>query len=776
MRVRRGRRRLTSRGAIATTVVALTLGLAAVAGAQPDREGTVTPETPFTWDGPSAIGHNENYDGPSGEPCGKEVANYCDQTLINADAGNFYDTSGGGVEFSIFDYDVPSSDFDLYVYESDADGTLGQLVGSSAGPAGDEENVAILNASGYFLVRVIYWDVEPASGYDGRAEFFRRARFPADIDDPPGLQDVLASDPGLGFKSQSEPHIAQSPADPNILVAGSKRYNRDRDSLPEYEFKIGTYVSFDRGETWSDLGQLDVCPPEQAPPATWPGNPCYPDEDPNLGGTGPEDADDDRGNGDFGEEYITSDVWIDFDAQGNAYAMVLDSPPFDHGAGWGMSFHRWLSPSPEDVNSGETWGGRIPINAYRNPIKQQEFLDDKNTFAVNNAPGGGTPGIIMACWGQNGPVLANRGPQQIVCKGSTDGGQSWPGKPLRVSPGNQRLVIGVHVVADTNDPRTFYAVWLEYLSGLVDGTGNNTLYMSKTTNGGKSWSQAAPVQTFQPLPGIFPRQAFRNLTLPIVAVGADSELYVSYADYNPAPQPGDEDGMQADIKLTKSLDGGQTWSAPVKVNQDETNADQFQQYLRVTPSGQLNLAFFDRRLDVPDPPDHPGNFFIDTWLARSNDGGASWHETRLSHDSWDPSINPPISGSGQFIGDYQGLVADDCFAIPFVNDTHLANDPARDPDFDDGLPRSEFQEVFDWQVPNTAEFGGGPQDCSASVNQQLRRHRGGGVERSFEGTAATEAAREARASRRALRAAPATRARKLADEHQVITEGQGKGR
>jgi hypothetical protein len=164
--------------------------------------------------------------------------------------------------------------------------------------------------------------------------------------------------------------------------------------------------------------------------------------------------------------------------------------------------------------------------------------------------------------------------------------------------------------------------------------------------------------------------------------------------------------MQADIKLISSGDGGNTWSTPSKVNQDVTNADQFQPYIRVTPKGQVNVSFFDRRLDRPDPPNHPGNFFIDTFLARSNNAGQTWHETRVSHDSWDPSINPPISGSGEFIGDYQGLVADDCFAIPFVNDTHLANDPSRDPDFDRGLPRSPFQEIVTWRVPNSRQFGG----------------------------------------------------------------------
>ena len=113
-------------------------------------------------------------------------------------------------------------------------------------------------------------------------------------------------------------------------------YNLDRDSLAEYEFKIGTYASFDRGRSWADLGQLNTCPQAQAPPSSWPlNNTCYPADDPNRAGTGPEDSDDGRPGGDYGEEYITSDVWTDFDDEGNAYAMVLDSPPFPSGNGWG---------------------------------------------------------------------------------------------------------------------------------------------------------------------------------------------------------------------------------------------------------------------------------------------------------------------------------------------------------------------------------------------------------------------------------------------------------
>jgi hypothetical protein len=752
----------------AALAAATVLVAPAAAPAAPDRSAVITPATGFAWNGPSAVGHNTAYRGSTGEPCGKTAETYCDETLVEVVPGDFYAGSAGGAAFSLDGFDVPDSDIDLYVYRSDAAGTVGELLDASLGPGGASEEVSVPGAAGFYLVRAIYYDVEPASGYRGRAEMFGRPLVAPDVDDPRGLQDSLASDPGLGFRSQSEPHIAQSPVDPDVLVAASKRYNRDRDSLAEYEFKIGTYVSFDRGRRWHDLGQVAVCPPAQAPPASWPGNTCYPDEDPARGGTGPEDAADDRGTGDVGEEYVTSDPWVDFDDEGNALLMVLDSPPFPSGAGWGMSMHRWETPTLADVRAGLTWSAKIPINAYETAAEQRDTLDDKNTFAVNRAgpDGDGRPGTAVACWGQNYASSPGAGTnaQRIVCERSADGGRTWPGRPVVLSSAEQLLVIGVHVVADTLDPETFYAVWLEYLSGALDGTGRNTLYVSRTRDGGRTWSLGSPIVRFRPLPRRFPRQAFRNLSLPILAVGPRGELNLVYADYGPLRAPTrDADGLQADIRLVRSLDGGLSWSAPQRVNQDETNADQFQPYIRVTPRGQLAVSFFDRRLDRPDGGAHEGNVFIDTFLARSNDGGASWAETRVSHDAWDPGVNPPISPSGEFIGDYQGLVADDCAATPFVNDTHLANPPGRDPLFDGGDPRSPFQQVFSWTVPNTPPYGGTSVDCEAPVATRAR------VRATARGRRAARAARSAQASARALRAVPRGRALRVAARHRVVT-------
>ena len=126
----------------------------------------------------------------------------------------------------------------------------------------------------------------------------------------------------------------------------------------------------------------------------------------------------------------------------------------------------------------------------------------------------------------------------------------------------------------------------------------------------------------------------------------------------------------------------------------------------------MNVSYFDRRLDRPrgfanhGGPHTEGNYFIDLWLSRSQDGGRTFRDVRLSHDSWDPAINPPISGPGEFIGDYQGLVVTNRCAIAFVNDTHLANAATRDPRFDRDMPRSRFQPVFAWRVPNTTALAG----------------------------------------------------------------------
>lgn len=735
---------------LAGPVVLALLALSPVATAAPPPEietVTITPTSgPQTYEGNSATGSNVEYNFDTGEPCIEDQASpeaYCDQTLLHVDLSadpDFWATNGGGVQVAIGDYSGvsgSSSDFDLQIWNSDADGNKGtELVGSSAAPPGNEEQTTITEPDGYYLVQVIYFAVVQSS-YTMTVGFATRFEIPPDVDLPPGLQEALASDPSDGWRSRSEMHMAQSPIDPNILIAGSKFYNKDlHDSLGEYEFKVGTYVSFDGGQTWTDLGQTAVCPASESPPESWAdsSHTCYPAEDPNRDGL----DEDEQGpvqhaeDGDYGEEYITSDPWVQFDDEGNAYLMVLDHPPFDldpEGNGWGMTLHRWDSVSPADVSTGDTWGPRLPISAYEDDLNRQLFLDDKNTFALNNAgeDGDGTTGTMISCWGQNIPPIIK---QQVVCNRSTNQGDSWS-EPVPIS-GVHQLVIGPHVIPHPANASTFYAVWLQYASEIA--TGEATLEFNRTTDGGQTWlAQSIPITTMTGIPRSFPGQAFRNLSIPIMSAGPVPEgggnppLYLAIAQYLAAPDPAtDQDGMQADIIIYRSTNGGTSWSELTNLTEDtgagtNLNADQFQPYIDVVregeSAGQINVTYFDRRHDLA-VTGHPGNYFTDVYLSRSNDGGETFTDVRLTHDMTDPQYNAPVSPSGLFFGDYQGLTVTECAAFPFVNDTHLANDEfidpdpdRRDPDFDPTYPQdphraSPYQEAIGWRVPNTAEFGG----------------------------------------------------------------------
>src|SRR5918995_3522539 len=138
------RPRIRARAALAILAVLVPLTAASPSLAATPPSGTVTPTTPFTWQGPAVVGHNENYNAQSGEPCGQTVADLCDTALVHVVPGDFFATNGGGVEFSTSGATVPGTDMDLYVYASDASGARGALVGASAGPTA-HERVSVVN-------------------------------------------------------------------------------------------------------------------------------------------------------------------------------------------------------------------------------------------------------------------------------------------------------------------------------------------------------------------------------------------------------------------------------------------------------------------------------------------------------------------------------------------------------------------------------------------------------------------------------------------------------
>lgn len=628
-------------------------------------------------------------------------ASGCDVFALDvAVAEAFYRDHPGAVGISATGFGI--ADLDLYVYKRNPDGTRGSFVSGDGQILGTDENVGIDKASGaYYVVLTPYTTVGPQSYTASARLVTRQGPSLAEVEAtaPAGLPNLRASRDR--YTSHSEPTIAMDPLDHDHLMAGSKMYeNNDK-----YLFKVGTYESKDGGRTWEDQDHLPgYC---QAP------GECDPNNEAAY--------------------RTTSDPTIAFDDEGNAYANVLDAPGGTFAfQGFNMTVH---SKRP-----GQPWSGPTVVHDNRvNPLTTRLFLDDKNWVAVDNQtdsrggpnrPDDGKIGTMYICWSFDGTSVVPL--QQIVVMRSLDGGKTWGG----ISPGDntpfplsqKTLISGIGCHIAIGPKGEVYATW--YDNQL------NSLMQAKSDNRGRLWTLASPIAGIAGVNEPFAGESFRNLSIPATAVDAQGTVYVAVASRNAEGNPllgnlfaigkqikagalsvqalqkllttkkanniagkdykvgGDGPGplSGSDIVLFKSTNGGRSYTGPVRVNQDAGNgdADQFQPWMAVTPSGQVNISFFDRRND-------PANYFIDTYLARSEDGGRTFTDRRVSQRMWDPAVNAPTSVSGKFIGDYQGLVADDEVAIPFWNDTQLANLPTTDKE------HSPYQEVFAARVPNGAE-------------------------------------------------------------------------
>ena len=199
-----------------------------------------------------------------------------------------------------------------------------------------------------------------------------------------------------------------------------------------------------------------------------------------------------------------------------------------------------------------------------------------------------------------------------MCERSTTAAARWPDQPQPISaPPDQAAAVRpvcdrCHVVADEQDPNTFYAIWLDTLTGFLDGSGRSPFWFTKTTDGARTWEPARIIERIDQLPNVFPRQSFRNLSLPIIAAGPRSELYVTYADYNPAPYAAaDEDGMQADINFCARSTVARR-GASRRRQQGRRNADQFQPYVRVTRARPGERVVLRPPLRPARPAEPPG--------------------------------------------------------------------------------------------------------------------------------------------------------------------------
>lgn len=287
---------------------------------------------------------------------------------------------------------------------------------------------------------------------------------------------------------------------------------------------------------------------------------------------------------------------------------------------------------------------------------------------------------------------------RIVCQRSTNNGLSWnDGTGLGKNDPKQQDKEWVAVNPFNNE---LYATWTQFDSyGVPDTSQKTVIRFSKSSDQGLSWTEAITISEVSG--NCIDSDSTVEGAVP--AVGPNGEIYTAWAgpaglvfdrsldggvtwldhdifvdempggwDYNipgiyranglpvtacdrsPGPYQGNiyinwsdqRNGTDdTDIWLSRSTDGGNTWSEAIRVNNDEPGKQQFFTWMTVDQAtGHIWCVFYDRR--------NYSDNKTDVFLAVSIDGGQTFNNFRVSESPFTPS-------AGTFFGDYTNIAAHD---------------------------------------------------------------------------------------------------------------------
>jgi hypothetical protein len=301
--------------------------------------------------------------------------------------------------------------------------------------------------------------------------------------------------------------------------------------------------------------------------------------------------------------------------------------------------HVWVSKS---TDNGTTWG--TPVKAVP---AQLGYLTDKPWLETDKNPNSLFKNNIYISSTQFSPGGTNI---QIFVSHSSDAGVTWTAKAV----GAKQTFPNVDQFSDlaVGADGTVYVSWLRCLAngpqGDCGGT-NATMLISKSIDGGNTWTPAVTIATAKLTPdpgfccfygGLPVTTSVRVSNIPVNAVsgsGATATVYASFYNWT---------GTQMQVEVAKSIDGGTTWGAPVRVSTSSTG-DEFFQWINLASNGKkLAATWLDRRNDT-------ANKLYRPFFASSNDG-VTWSTNHaISTTKSDPTKG---GGFGTFIGDYRANI------------------------------------------------------------------------------------------------------------------------
>ncbi|MEE8440809.1 MAG: sialidase family protein, partial [Spirochaetia bacterium] len=245
------------------------------------------------------------------------------------------------------------------------------------------------------------------------------------------------------------------------------------------------------------------------------------------------------------------------------------------------------------------------------------------------------------------------------------GDASTPGLPGFL--GTDRVVQGPR--PEVASDGTLYVAYLDTTDdGSMKGLAEVSIVRSE--DAGKTFSTPVIASVVNEIP-FSPRNGYFRYWaagFPKLTVGDHDDLYMVYTA-RPPEKPRDD----GDIYFIRSLDRGESWTRPLRLNDDEGDGLQFFPEIDLGPDGMLHAIWADMRDDRVQTRYH-------MYYTQSDNGGTSWGfeseelgfrtgDTRVTDFPSNPNRAFPF---GLFIGDYLGLAATDGDVYIVWPDSRLA--------------------------------------------------------------------------------------------------------